>query len=126
MPVPAPPVAVAAIAADRLTFLAGATGDGSLLPVFGWCFVLFCLFAAGFFAISKLQKWLKEDEDPGPAIGFTLSDLRALHKQGKMSDEEYERARAKMVAGAKALAAKLPDPLARDRKPPPTGPSTNP
>ena len=33
-----------------------------------------------------------------------------------MTDEEFERARGKMVAAAKEMAAKLPDPLARERQ----------
>jgi hypothetical protein len=94
----------------------------SMLPVFGWSLVLICLMLVGFFAISKLRQWLKEDDTPAPGIGFTLSDLRQLHKQGQMTDEEFERAKAKIIGGAKAMAAKLPDPLARDRTKPPAGP----
>jgi hypothetical protein len=89
--------------------------SGSMLRVIGWSLVLICLLVVGFFAISKLRQWLREDDTPAPGIGFTLSDLRQLHKQGQMTDEEFERAKAKIVGGAKAMAAKLPDPLARDR-----------
>jgi hypothetical protein len=35
-----------------------------------------------------------------------------------MTDEEFERAKAKIIGGAKAMAAKLPDPLARDGRDP--------
>jgi len=116
----------ALLAADSATFpfaVVAQQGSGSMLPVFGWSFVLICLLLAGFFAISRLRQWLKEDDTPAPGIGFTLSDLRQLHKQGQMTDEEFERAKAKIIGGAKAMAAKLPDPLARDRKTnPPPGP----
>lgn len=88
-----------------------------MLPVFGWSLVLLALLLIGFFAISRLRQWLKEDDTPVGGIGFTLSDLRQLHKQGQMTDAEYERAKAKILGGAKAMAAKLPDPLARDGKP---------
>jgi hypothetical protein len=94
----------------------------SILPVFGWSLVLICLLVGGFFAISKLRQWLREDDTPAPAIGFTLSDLRQLHRQGQMTDEEFERAKAKIVGNAKSMAAKLPDPLARDRAKPPGPP----
>src|SRR5688572_769627 len=94
----------------------------SILPVFGWSLVLIILLVGGFYAISKLRQWLKDDAAPGPAIGFTLSDLRQLHRQGQMTDEEFERAKAKMVASGKAMASKLPDPLARDRR----GPASQP
>ena len=112
---PAPP---APLAASALLPLAQQS-DESIIRVFGWSLVLIALLIAGFFAISKLRQWLREDDTPGPSIGFTLSDLRQLHKSGQMTDEEFERAKSKIVGSAKSMAAKLPDPLARDRKPPP-------
>ena len=103
-------------------FLIAQQRGESILPVFGWSLVLICLLVGGFFAIAKLRQWLREDDTPAPAIGFTLSDLRQLHRQGQMTDEEFERAKAKIVGSAKAMASKLPDPLARDRRQPPAGP----
>src|SRR5687768_18438174 len=94
------------------------SGEGSILPVFGWSFVLICLLVGGFFAITRLRQWMREDDAPVSGIGFTLSDLRQLHKQGQMTDEEFERAKGKIIGSAKSMAAKLPDPLARERKPP--------
>jgi hypothetical protein len=97
----------------------------SMLPVFGWSLVLIALLVGGFFAIAKLRQWLRsEDVDSaarsGPGMGFTLSDLRQLHKQGKMTDAEFERLKGMILGNAKAMAEKLPDPLARgDRKGPP-------
>jgi len=125
---PALPIAVAAVgvaassarARAAMAFLLAQQSSGSILPVFGWSFVLICLLVCGFFAISKLRQWLKEEDVPAAGIGFTLSDLRQLHKQGQMTDEEFERAKAKIIGGAKAMAAKLPDPLARDRTERPT------
>jgi len=124
MPAPAP-LAPFACACLYLRAIAQ-SGSGSILPVFGWSFVLIALLVGGFFAISKLRQWLKEDDAPVSGVGFTLSDLRQLHKQGQMTDAEFERAKAKIIGGAKAMAAKLPDPLARDRRPPATGPPAGP
>ena len=82
--------------------------------VFFWSFILILLIIAGAAAVMRLRRWLKEDDAPtSSGIGFTLSDLRQLHKQGKMTDEEFERARAKMVEAGRAMAAKMPHPLAR-------------
>jgi hypothetical protein len=36
------------------------------------------------------------EESRGP--GFTLADLREMHKKGQMSDEEFERAKSKLLA----------------------------
>ena len=79
--------------------------------------ILLALLLVGFAAVSKLRQWLKTDDTP-VGLGFSLSDLRQLHREGKMTDEEFEKARSRIVAGAREMASKLPDPLARDRKPP--------
>ena len=104
----------------NISSLAQNSGE-SMLPVFGWSLVLIALLVGGFFAIAKLRQWLKSDDsDVGgdtPATGFTLSDLRQLHKQGKMTDAEFERLKGMILGNARAMAEKMPDPLARgDRK----------
>ncbi len=93
-----------------------AEGSG-IAGVLGWSLVLIGLLFAGFFVVSWFRNWLK-NEDEGPlGIGFTLSDLRQLRKEGKITEEEFERAHEKMVGAAREMAAKLPDPLARNRRP---------
>jgi hypothetical protein len=84
--------------------------------VIGWSLVLIILLIAGAAGVMWLRRWMKEDDAP-VGIGFTLLDLRQLHKQGKMTDAEYERARAKMLEAGRAAAAKLPHPLARPAGP---------
>lgn len=53
--------------------------------------------------VTWVKKRLKEPDEPVSA-GFTLSDLRQLHKSGHMSDEEFERAKAKVVEAARRAA----------------------
>jgi hypothetical protein len=94
-------------------------GSESMLPVFGWSLVLIALLVGGFFGIARLRQWLKSDDadaSPGPGGGFTLSDLRQLHKQGKMTDAEFERLKGMILGNAKAMTARMPDPLARDTR----------
>jgi hypothetical protein len=93
--------------------------DSSIGSVFIWSFVLIVLVVIGAAGVMRLRRWLKEDDDTTSSggIGFTLSDLRQLHKQGQMTDEEFERARAKMVEAGRAMAAKMPHPLARPSDP---------
>ena len=50
--------------------------------------------------VMWVKKRLRESDQPVSA-GFTLSDLRQLHKSGQMSDEEFERAKAKVVEAAR-------------------------
>jgi len=85
--------------------------------VFGWALVVLVFVVAGFMAIAWLRKWVKEDDIPGGGAGFGLSELRQMHARGELSNEEYERARAKMTASAKAITANMPDPAGGRRAP---------
>jgi hypothetical protein len=44
-------------------------------------------------------------DDTATGGGFTLSDIRKLHKEGKMTDQEFETTKAIMVGKAKAASA---------------------
>ena len=83
--------------------------------VIGWSLVLIAVVIVGFLVVIRLRQWLQADDEP-VAAGFSISDLKRLHKEGKISTEEFERARQKMVGAAKAMTEKLPDPLAGSRK----------
>jgi hypothetical protein len=74
------------------------------LDVFMGVLLLVVVLVGGFMALMYFKKWLKEDDEPSSDIGFTLGDLRQLHKNGKMSDEEYEKARTQMIAATKRAA----------------------
>ena len=65
-----------------------------------WSLVLIVFIVAGFYAVAKVKQWAKKDDDE-PATGFSLGDLRALHKSGKLSAEEFEKAKALIVDAAK-------------------------
>ncbi len=71
-----------------------------------WSMVLMGLLLVGLFVVVRLKKKLTQAELPGASGGFTLSDLRQLHKSGKMSDEEFEKAKARIVMAAKAATAR--------------------
>lgn len=62
-----------------------------------WVAVLIVLLLAGFVAVSWAKKRLLRDDD-ATATGFTLADLRVLHREGRMSNEEFEKAKQAMVA----------------------------
>jgi hypothetical protein len=85
-----------------------ATKDNDYKSIFFWSFVLIVLLLIAFGGYSYLKKWMNSADEPMPT-GFTLSDMRELHRQGKMSTEEFEQARAKMVAAAKRMTEKMPD-----------------
>src|SRR4051794_27697318 len=97
---PAPPAPPASLLAE--------TGVAGIL---GWSLVLIVLIFVAFFAVVRLRNWMKEDH-ASPSAGFSLTDLRQLHRSGKMTDAEFEKARNLMVANAKRMTEGLADPLA--------------
>lgn len=61
--------------------------------------------AVGFIVVQRVKRaYSTEDSRPDANVGFTLSDLRELHKSGQMSDEEFEKAKAKVIDAAKRAA----------------------
>ena len=87
------------------------------VSVLGWSAVLIVMIVGAFMAVMWLRRWIQEEDVPTAKIGFSLTDLRELHRRGEMSDEEFERARAKMTAQAKAATANMPDPAGGRRAP---------
>jgi hypothetical protein len=70
-----------------------------------WSLSLLALLAAGYLVVSHLRRRYVQPKEDVPNTGFTLADLRELHRQGKMSDEEFAAAKAKVVEAAQRAAA---------------------
>lgn len=70
-----------------------------------WSIFIVILIVVGFTAVIWIKRWVSEPDD-APVGGFSLGDLRQLHKTGQMSDEEFEKAKAMIVEAAQAAAAK--------------------
>jgi hypothetical protein len=71
---------------------------GSLVGVIVGVLVVCALLLWG---VAALRKRLREPEQYSPT-GFTLADLRQLHRSGQMSDQEFERAKEKLLGSAAA------------------------
>ena len=80
--------------------LAQSDGGGS---VFFWLGALLVLVVGLFVLVVWVRRRLSPKED-FHGEGFTLGDLRRLHKAGQLSDEEFEKAKAVMIAAAQAAA----------------------
>lgn len=79
-----------------------------------WLGVLLFVCVIGFVFVTWLKKRIDGDETEvsGSVMeSFGLSDLRRLHQAGELSDEEFERARHKMLIAAGAIE---PDPPEED------------
>ncbi len=87
-----------------LPLLAQAPSEATAAPPAGrillWLAAIAALAAAlGFAALVIRRRSLA----PGPpAIGFTLADLRDMHREGQLSDEEFEAAKAKILGETRA------------------------
>ena len=57
----------------------------------------------GFIVISIVRRWMRADFGQ-PEQGFTLSDLRRLHQEGEISQEELTRAETQMIKKVRAVA----------------------
>lgn len=68
--------------------------------VMWWSVVLIALIVAAFIAVAHIKKRMLQDEDLSGG-GFSLADLRALHRQGKMTDEEFEKAKQAILEAMK-------------------------
>lgn len=72
-----------------------------------WCAVLLgtaIVLGIAFFILRKRLASMDEDSSATAVnpLGFTLADLRQMHAEGQLSDEEFDFAKRKMVAKAKA------------------------
>jgi len=75
--------------------------------LFVWVLVLIAVVVAGFFVVVWVKRLIQAPPST-PTIGFSLADLRELHRTGKISDEEFERARGKMAASLKKQETQKP------------------
>jgi hypothetical protein len=71
--------------------------------VMWWSIVAIGLLVAGFVAVAQIKKRMIQDEDLSGS-GFSLGDLRTLHRQGKMTDAEFESAKQALVESMKKAA----------------------
>ena len=79
-------------------------GDVDPTDVLVGAFFLILLLGLGFVALVQVKKWMRRDDEPDNGIGFTLGDIRRLHDEGRMTDEEYEKARTQMIAATQRAA----------------------
>jgi uncharacterized membrane protein len=65
--------------------------------VFLWSLVLVLLILGAFGGVVWLRRRVMREDDPTGGAGFSLTALREIYKQGQMSSEEFEKAKAKLL-----------------------------
>jgi hypothetical protein len=97
-----------------------ATDSAAYQSIFLWSLALIGLLLVGFFVVMKVKARMREPDQP-VSVGFSLSDLRQMHQQGQLSDEEFERAKGKLLATMQ----KVEKPVESRRDATGSGPSTD-
>ena len=77
-----------------------ADATDALPQILFWSFTAVILLVIMALALAYIRKRLSPSED-FRGEGFTLADLRRMHKSGQMSDEEYTRAKALIIGELK-------------------------
>ena len=68
------------------------SGTGSALSeLWPWLIAFVVVVLVGGVVIGAVRKWMR-GTDESQQIGFTLGDLRELHREGKLSSEELKLA----------------------------------
>ncbi|MAB28310.1 MAG: hypothetical protein CMJ53_03380 [Planctomycetaceae bacterium] len=74
------------------------TGTGSAFSeLWPWLVALVILILVGGAVIGIIRKWMRGSDD-SEQIGFSLGDLRTLHREGKLSAEELKQAESKIIS----------------------------
>lgn len=77
--------------------------ESLLSRVAPWCAALLIASVALSLGAFWLRRRLAAQDDSEPlTMGFSLSDLRAMHTRGELTDQEYEHAKGRMVARTRA------------------------
>ena len=84
--------------------------------VIWWMLVLLAFVVVGFVAVVQVKRWISKPDEGAAGAGFTLGDLRALHRSGKMSAEEFEKAKAIIIDAAQRAAKREAEEKAQKAK----------
>ncbi len=82
------------------------------------------LFALAWIARKLMLDWTGDGEESNTP-GFTLADLRRLHEDGQLTDQEFERAKLQLVQTLQMAQSRPKDTPAKTREgpaPPPGNP----
>jgi hypothetical protein len=88
--------------------MTGMVAKADISDVILWSAALLGLLMVGFLVAARLKRQFKQDDAPTPVMGFTLSDLRQLHRDGQLTDEEFAKAKEKIVAASVKPVEKIP------------------
>ncbi|MCC7349715.1 MAG: SHOCT domain-containing protein [Phycisphaerales bacterium] len=74
-----------------------------------WSLVLIGVIIILFVTAAWVKRWASRNADAGPVSGFSLSELRKLHQSGQLSQDEFNRAKEKIVQSARTMSVRPPE-----------------
>ncbi|HEX8914424.1 MAG TPA: SHOCT domain-containing protein [Humisphaera sp.] len=80
------------------------SGSGPTVELVTLSLVLMAIVVVGLVIVTQVKKRMQAADSGDDGGGFMLSDLRRLHRNGEMSDEEFAKARDRVIAAAKRAA----------------------
>ncbi len=99
--------------------------ESGVYDIIGWSLALLALLVIGYAAAARIKRALQaSDETSG--VGFTLSDLRQMHRSGQMTNEEFEKAKALVLQTTRRAVEKMNPPPAKPAPPGVVPPSSGP
>lgn len=96
MSIALPVVVGAAAAPSQAAPAAGASAGTLFVDLLPWLALLVGVVVAGWLIILWVRRSMRAES--APSEGFSLEDLRALHRDGSLTDDEYESARRTLLA----------------------------
>jgi hypothetical protein len=63
-----------------------------------WSGVLIVLVLVLFFVVNAIRKAASDQHVHDDSAPFSLDELRQMHRDGRLSDEEFDKARAQVIA----------------------------
>jgi hypothetical protein len=76
-------------------------------PVLVWSIVLIGLLLAAAVAVMFLRRWMSADA-PGRSAEFTLAELRQMHRDGRLSDDEFGRMKDRLLRSLPSRDGRMP------------------
>jgi len=74
-----------------------AQSRGDVMQVWVWIGILMAVVVLGGLVVVVIRKRAHDGGGGKPAVGLSLSDLREMKADGRLSEDEFERARAMVI-----------------------------
>lgn len=75
-----------------------AEADAPMGRLFLWAGGLVAVIVLAGFAVGQIRKWMRPGVPKTSSEAWSLQDLRVLHREGRISDQEFETLKSAIIA----------------------------